>query len=233
MAQNHLTEIKWGVGFFFFLLFVTTNADTKLGTTYLLFLLGAFFLLLVTLLVFDKRLQVTVKKSNKSNIEELFVGAVGWIVLLAISFIILNVFSSEGASFGAIMNSLNAANPIFSDSITINFLVIAFAIPFIETVLWGRGAEFLGDIFKVKINNQNKKRIEFVIILIVLSAIFAVFHATAKQLAGQSLMIVAVMMGISLWLIATRDGDMRASIFMHIIANGVAAALLLSGGGLL
>lgn len=231
--KNYMTEIKWVMAIFIFLLFVTTNSDSALGTTYLQFLIGGIILLFVTLLVFDGRVDVTVKKNNKSTIEELFIAAIAWGVLMISSYIVLNFVDPTKASFGAILSSLNAANPVFSDSVMINLLVIAGAIPFTETVLWGRGAEFIGDLFGIRISNQNKKTIGFVVILIVLAALFSLFHATAKQLSGQSLFIVFIMMAISLWLIAYRDGDMRAAILFHILANLIAAVLYIKSGGAL
>ena len=113
----------------------------------------------------------------------------------------------------------------------INLLVIALAIPFTETLLWGRGAEFLSDRFKININNTNKTRIELIVIFIVLAALFALFHSTARQLEFNSMVVVAIMMGLTLFLIAMRDGDLRAGLFLHILANGVAALILIKQGG--
>lgn len=230
--RNYMTEIVLIVVTFFFLLFVTTNSNQSLGSTYILFLVGAVVLLFINLLIFNKSIQVTVKKLNTSNIEELFIAVIAWGVLMVASYVIMNFVDPTKASFGAIMSSLNAANPVFSNSVIVNLLVIALAIPFTETVLWGRGIEFVSDLFHINVNNQNKTRIQFIVILIVFAALFSLFHATAKQLSGQSLLIVFIMMAISIYLIAYRDGDMRAALFLHILANGIAAVLLIKQNAL-
>lgn len=227
-----MTEIVLIVLTLAFLIFTATNVSSKLGTTYLQFLFGALALLFITLLIFDKRVEVTVKKLNTSIIEELFFGGIGWVALLVISYLILNT-TGAGATFGSIISSLGAANPIFSDSVIINFVIIALAIPFIETQFFARLLEFFGDIFKVRITKSSRFTFGFIAILIVLSALFAIFHATAKDLSGQALLIVFIMMAISLYLIVERDGDTRAALFLHIFANGVAAFLLITSGGTL
>lgn len=230
--RNYMTEIVLVVSTLVFLIFTATNVSNRLGVTYLQFLFGSLALLFVTLLIFDKNVEVTVKKKNTSLIEEFFFGAAGWVILLVGSYVAIN-FTGKPTTFGAIFSSLGAANPIFSESVIINFLIIAFAIPFIETQFFARLMEFTGDIFKVRINKSNRFGLGFVVILIFLSLLFMIFHATAKSLSGQSLLIVFIMMAISLFLVVQRDGDTRAAIFMHILANGVAAYLLISSGGVL
>lgn len=227
--KNYMTEVTLTIITFFFMLFITTNNNVALGTTYLQFLFGSIVLFLITLLVFDKHIDVTVKKNNTTWMEEAIWGAGGWVILLAVSFAILKFVNPTTATLGAIMSSLNAANPIFSNSVILNFAVIALAIPFLETVVWGRGLEFFGDLFKIKVSNNTKNTLKFIVLLLILSGLFAVFHATAKNLSGSALIIVFIMMAISLYLIAMRGGDMRAAIIMHCLANGVAAWLIIKG----
>lgn len=232
MNKNYLTEIVITVATLIFLIFASTNISNKLGITYLQFLFGSLALFFITSLIFDKRMEVTVKKQNTSWVNELFYGAAGWVALLLLSYFVLNSIGKP-ATFGSIFGSLGAANPIFSDSIIFNFLIIALAIPFTETQLFARLLEFFGDIFKVRITKSQTTSLKALILIIVFSALFMIFHATAKGLVGQALLIVFIMMAISIFLIFWRDGDTRAAIFMHILANGVAAWLLLQGGGTL
>ena len=227
--KNYMTEITMVIVVFFALLFVTTNNNTALGTTYLQFLFGSVVLLFITILIFDKRVDVTVKKNNTSWIEEAMYGVGGWVVLLTFSFLVLKLVDPLKANLGAIMSSLNAANPIFSNSVFINFIVIALLIPFTETVVWGRAIEFFGDLLHIKISESTKNTAKFVVLLIVFSVIFALFHSTAKNLVGSALFIVFIMMAISIYLIGMRDGDMRAAIILHVLANGVAAFLIIRG----
>jgi len=231
--DKYLWEIIIGFIIFFGLLFVTTNSNQSLGNTYLLFLGGAIGLYFATKLVFDKKLDVTVKKNDTSNLQEFLYGGMGWVVLMVASYFMLKFADPSRASIGTIFNSLNAANPIFSNSVIINFIVIAFFIPFTETVLWGRGVEFVGDLIGIKINNQGKNTLKFIAIIVIpFAALFAIFHATSKGLSGSSLLIVGIMMVITIYLIAMRGGDMRSAIALHVFANAIASILLLSQGGL-
>jgi hypothetical protein len=74
----------------------------------------------------------------------------------------------------------------------------------------------------------------FVIMVIGLSILFALFHITAKGIAAtNSLIVVAIMMAISLFLIAYNGGETRQSVILHILSNGIAGLLTLMAGGVL
>lgn len=227
--KNYMTEFVLIVIAFFTWLWITTNSDVSLGTTYLQFLFGSTILLLITLLVFDKHVDVTVKKNNNSWLEEGMYGAGGWVVLLIASFFVLKFVNPATATFGAIMSSLNAANPIFANSVIVNFIAIGLLIPFTESVVWLRGAEFFGDLFHIKINNNTKTTIGFVVLVAIFSFLFLGFHATAKHLEVSALIICFIMMAVTIFLVAIRNGDLRAGIIMHVIANSVAFILLTKG----
>lgn len=218
-----------------FLLFVMTNANTNLGTAYQFFIYAAIFFLTINIMdIFGGGVRVTFQKKEGGWVEAIIAGAVGWGILLIVSFVILKVVDPIKASFGSIISSLGAANPVFSDSKIINFITVGIAISYAETMLWARGTEFIADILRIPINRRNKFLISFVSLAIILSIFFAVFHITAKGIhSTSSLIIVGAMMFISLAMIAYYDGEARQAVFLHVIANSVAAAMLLTNGGLL
>jgi hypothetical protein len=135
---------------------------------------------------------------------------------------------------GSIVKSINSANPVFSNSAIVNWITISFVIGYAETQLWARLLEFLSDRFNIKIDRNNKMALGFIILVILLSIMFLIFHLTAKGVgATSSLIIVFIMMAISLFLVAYNNGETRQAIWFHIIANGVAGLVALIGGGTL
>lgn len=229
-----MKELTLNVIAFFWLLFVLTNANTNLGNAYLWFLVISTVLLFINLFVFDKGTKITFQKAPGKNIEAFFSGAIAWIILLVTSFIILKIVDPIKASFGSIVSSLNAANPVFSNSVIINWVTISFAIGYAETQLWARLLEFLSDRFNIKIDRNNKTALGFIVLVILLSILFLIFHLTAKGInATSSLVIVFIMMAISLFLVAYNNGETRQAVWFHVIANGAAGVIALVGGNIL
>lgn len=231
--KPYYTEITLSVLAFIFLWFVLTNANSSLGSAYLWAIAISVILLLINILVFDKKVDVTFQKVPGHWFEAIFQGIVGWVAVLGVSWFVFNVIDPAKANFNAIVSSFGAANPAFSDSKILNWFVVSFAIGYGETVLFARLMEFLADRFHIQINRKNMMTVSLVIIIIVLSILFAIFHLTAKGVGNtSSLIIVAIMMVISLFMVAYNNGETRQSVFLHIISNGVAGAMLLMAGGL-
>jgi hypothetical protein len=231
----NMKEITLNVLAFFWLLFVLTNANTNLGNAYLWFLVISTVLLFINMFIFDKGTKVTYQKRPGGHIEAFFAGAVSWVILLLASYIILKVVDPIKASFGSIMASFGAANPVFSNSQIVNWVTISFAIGYAETQLWARLLEFLADKFNINIDRRSKTLIGFLVLVVILATLFMVFHLTSKGVnAVSSLVIVFIMMALSLFLVAYYDGETRQAVWLHIIANGAAGFLmLLSGSSLL
>lgn len=214
-----------------YLLFIFTNASIALGTAYQFFIYASVFFLFVNMFI-DKNVRVSLQKKQGGNIQAIIYGFIGWIVLLIVSYFILKVFDPATASLGSIINSFGAANPVFSSSKIINFITIAFAVGYAETMLWARGAEFIADMMHIPISKKTKFTISYVFLVIILSVLFAFFHLTSKGVgATSSLIIVGLMMFISMIMIAIFDGETRQAVWMHIIANSAAAIIILLKGG--
>lgn len=232
--KSYVTEITLSILAFVFLWFVLTNANSNLGNAYLWAIAISLFLLLINILVFDRKVDVTFQKEKGKWTEAIFQGVMGWVAVLLVSFIIFKVVDPIKANFGSIISSLGAANPAFSNSKILNWFIVSFAIGYGETQLFGRLMEFLADRFGMKINRANMMRTAFVILVIFLSILFAFFHITAKGIAAtNSLIVVAIMMAISLFMIAYNNGETRQAVIVHVISNGVAGLMLLMAGGTL
>lgn len=230
--KNYMTEITLTIISFFWLWFVLTNANQALGNAYLWTNAISIILLLINILVFDRGVRVTFQKEPGKHLEAIFSGAVGWGIVMLASFLIFSVYEPSKASLFSILSSFAAATPAFASSVIVNFITISFAIGYAETQTWARALEFICDRFKIPITRENMTRISFVITVIGLAIAFAIYHATAKGVnATASLLLVAIMMFVSLNMVAYFNGETRQAVWTHIISNGAAAIVILIQGG--
>jgi hypothetical protein len=232
--KNYLTEITLSIASFFWLWFVLTNANKDLGNVYLWSIGISVILLIVNITIFDKNVRVTYQKEKGKHVEAFFAGLVGWVLVLLVSVLIFKFVDPAKASIYSIIGSFGAANPAFATSKFINLVTISFAVGYGETQLFARALEFLCDKFKVPINRKNMMSFGFLIIAILLSLGFMVYHFTAKGVGStSSLLVVAIMMLISMLMISYYNGETRQAVWTHVISNFVAGLLVLMAGGAL
>jgi hypothetical protein len=194
----------------------------------------SFFLLLVNILVFNKRVDVTFQKEKGHWIEAIFAGIVGWVLVLLASYLVFKFVDPSKANFYSIISSFSAANPAFAGSKILNFITVSVLIGFAETNFFARIYEFFADLFKISVSRNNILAFKAVVLIIFLGIIFSIFHATAKGVnATNSLIVVAIMMIISLAMIHYFNGETRQAVLLHIISNGVAGFAVLMQGGTL
>jgi len=234
LLKQYDKEILLSVIAFIWLWFVLTNASVQLGQVYLWAIGIYLFLLLFDILVPDRNPTVTFQKEKGKWFEAIMAGAVGWVAVLVSSFVILKVVDPIKSSFGSIISSMGAANPAFSNSVVVNWITASFAIGYAETQLFARLFKFFADRFNIQINRKNRYLFALILLIISLCVLFAVYHITAKGITNlPSLIVVAAMMAISLFMVVWFDGETRQAVFTHIIANGFAGFLLIKGGSLL
>lgn len=232
--RNYTTEITASVIAFVSLWWVLTNANSNLGNVYLWAVVISVILLFVDVFLPDRNPIVTFEKKKGNWLNATFQATIGWVILLISSFIILKIVDPAKSSISSIMKATNAANPAFSNSLIINWLVVTFAIGYGETQFFARLMKFLADRFGIQINKQNKLATAFVVLVIFLMVLFGAYHLTAKGVGNTpSLIVVGLMMGISLFLVALNDGETKSAVILHWIANGVAGFLLIKSGGLI
>jgi hypothetical protein len=227
---RYFTEIVLSVIALWLFSFVSTNVNTTLGMIYQGMAATSLLLLLITSLVYDKNVAITVKKQRGGSFKSLLIGIGGWIVLLITSVFALKFIAPASANFGSVLNLLSATTPAFANSKIMNLIIFALAVPYVETQLWSRMLEFLADIFHTPVNKQNLKRL-LITIIILSFGVFLIFHATAKGIENiAALVIVGIMMFISLMMVVFTEETLSA-IFLHITANSFATILALFSRG--
>ncbi len=231
--KNYVREIILTIITFMWLLFVATNVNIQLGTTYLQFAVGSLILLIIGITIFDKTLTISWQKKPGGTFKAILWGIGGWIVLLIVSILALRFISPAHANITAVIGLMGATTPALATSKIANLITFGFAIAFIETQLWARLMEFFGDVFHITINKQSLKRIALLFLIGILSLAFLIFHLTAKGITNApALVIVFIMMAISLTMVAI-FGETRQAVYMHIAANTVASYLMLFATGML
>jgi hypothetical protein len=231
MNKTYFKEIALTVGTFFWFLFVATNVNQVLGQTYQGFTALSMLLLIIGITIFDKDLRVTYSKQN--NILSTILMAIGgYITLLITSVFVLRFIDPAVANINSVLNLMGATTPALSNSKVINLITFGIVIPFVETSLWARVMEFIADRFHIQITKQNIKKIGLILIILILSVGFGIFHITAKGISNiSSLIIVVIMMIISLVMVVLSDGETKAAVYFHVIANTIAAYLSLFMSG--
>ncbi|MEK6880360.1 MAG: hypothetical protein AABY22_12160 [Nanoarchaeota archaeon] len=233
--KNYMVEITLTLISAFWLWLVLTNSNQVLGNTYLWLFAISFSLLIINILIFDKSVRVTFQKEPGKHIEAIFAGLVGWGIVMVASFIIFSIYEPSKANFGSILSILGATTPAFANSIFTNFMTITLAVGYLETTTWARVLEFICDRLNIPINRENMTRISFIITTLVLAIAFAIYHSTSKGITNfPGLALVAIMMFVSLNMVAYFNGETRQAVYTHILLNGSGAiAVLLSGGKLI
>lgn len=231
--RQYSTEILLSVIAFIFLWWVLTNSNANLGNVYLWSIVIGVILLFIDLFTPDKNPIVTFQKRKGGWVQSILEAGIAWIILLISSFVILKIVDPAKSSISSIMSATNAANPAFSNSMIINWLVVTFAIGYGETQLFARLLKFGSDRLGIPVSDRSKYSLAFLIWLFVLAVLFILYHLTAKGVGNlASLTVVGIMMAISLFLIARNNGETRSAVFVHWLANGIAGFLLIQSGGL-
>lgn len=215
----YMREVLITIIVFFGLLFTATNVNQQLGQTYLWFNGGILFLLIIGLLIFNKRLRITYQKQPGGTLQAMGWGLVGWIMLLLISVVVMKIVDPAKANIGSIMLLLGAATPVLATSKIANWLNFSILVPFTETQLWARGVEFFADVFHINLDKRNIKTAGVLGLIIIFCLAFAFFHLTSKGVAAfASLAVVFVMMFISLIYVVIFQETRQAN-WLHIFAN--------------
>lgn len=221
MIEEYKTEIVLSVLAFMWLLFTATNINQQLGTIYTGFIIGSISLLIATQVFFNKKFDVPLANKRISWINAMVGGVAGWISLIFIQSI---VYKSE-----SLIKLWGVTALALSESKFANFITFGIVIAYTETVLWARLYEFFSDYFNTRINKQSLLRLGNIMLIVLLSFVFMVFHITAKGISNTVvLLIVFSMMVISLIMVSIYE-EMRPAIILHILANSIASYYLFFG----
>jgi len=225
--QTYKTEIIITVVAFVWLLFTSVNVNQTLGNTYLWFNGIGLFLLLIGILSFGKKVSITFQNKIGGTLKAIGWGFAGWIILLLISVLVMKIVEPAKATIGSVIGLLGAATPALATSKVLNWINFGVVIPYTETQLWARLQEFFADVFHINLNRKNLRAASVIVLIGLLALAFAIFHITAKGVTSfASLTVVFIMMSISLVYVVYFN-ESRQAFWMHAIANGVAAYLVL------
>ncbi len=227
--KNYTTEIIITIVIAIWLLFTATNVNIRLGETYLNFMWIGLGLLIIGITIFDKKLHITFQRQSGGHLKAIGMGFIGYAILLIISVFVMKTVDPTKANIGAIILLIGATTPALATSKIANWLNFSIAIPYAETQLWARAKEFFADVFGIRLTKENIKSFGVIVLITILSMIFVFFHLTSKGVtATSSLVVVFVMMMISLFMVIYFQ-ETRQAVYMHCIANGIGAYLMLFG----
>lgn len=202
----------------YFLFFVSTNVNPTLGSIYQGLALLGIILAVVDISYGKKSIPLVNKRIDWG--KAILISAVSYVVLIAGSYIASGL--AKAIPLSEILGLLGASAPIFSSSPSINFLIFAIVIPFLETyVIFGISIDLFSSLFKIDLQRKNIFSTKLMTLIIVIMISFLLFHVNAKGIENESaLILVAIMAFISCVLVIVYQ-EFRIPILFHIIANTV------------
>jgi membrane protease YdiL (CAAX protease family) len=162
---------------------------------------------------------------------DLVIAGGAYALFLVVTSIITKIFNPQALS-GSLIDVIKtmstdmyqASKPILQDSIILMFVGWGIFIPMAETWL------FNGKIFEAIHDGINKKGVlTIVLICMIVGALAALYHLSSKSGNSTALMITFTFFTLSGLLVWWRK-DLRAAIFLHMIANSIAVGFPLIGG---
>jgi len=215
-----------------FLLFLLLVFDRDLATIYLLMMFGDW-----VWYQSSKVLSYPLTRRT-SGLMPYIEGLAATGIFLIISTFLVSALDPQSIITGGVLGGaqsifhlLSQATPILQNSVILTIIGWGILIPFIETsFFFGRLLEgfsrYAEGAFKTKIHPYVFSASIFLVLLTV-SALFTVFHITAKGLSPIPLMITFIFAIISC-LLVIRHKELKGAVFMHVVVN-MAAVLALQG----
>lgn len=219
MDKRTLLEIGWIAIAGFILFFVSTNVNPALGGIYQgLAILGG-VILIGDLLFGKKSLRLINRKINWFT--AIFIAIIAYLILIFSSYFLSSL--SNVIPLTEILSLLGASAPVFSSSPSINFLIFAVLIPFVETyVIFGLALDLFASVFNININKGLFSG-KMIVLILFLSAAFLLFHVNAKGIESESALLLVGVMGFMSCGLVVIYKEFRIAIIFHIIANTIAS----------
>jgi len=200
------------------LIFLLLNFDPDLSMVYLLILLGDYIWYQNDSWI---SFPYSNKQANKTGVIIESFAALG-IFLLATAVLI------TGFSTQSLLSMLSSTVPILAESQVLTLISWGIIVPFIETnFFFGRlleGFSYMAE--KVTGNKISTKKfsIPIFIVMILVAAIFTLFHLSAKGLDSSALIVTFIFAIISMILVVRQQSTKGATI-MHILSNSTAVLI--------
>lgn len=211
----------------FSLLFLLINFNRDLGNIYL-------GMLLLSYMVFttDKIKTFNFQNGLTGGFQSLLKAFIFYAAFVLFSGFFLSLFHSgdviQGQIIMSVLKTFSQTTPVLAGSVVISILAWGIIVPIVETnAFFGSLFEYITDRTNTSMQGMSAK---LAIIIVTISFIFAVFHATAKGVTNNgALSLTFIFAAVSLWLIY-QEKQTKTAVYFHIIANVLAT---MAGFGLI
>jgi hypothetical protein len=228
MAKEILTEFAWIAIMGFILFFASTNVNPTLGTIYTgLLILGG--VMLIADIGFGKK---NLYFSNPSIplATAMIIALFSYVVLVISSYFMSSL--SKVIPLTQILTLLGSTAPVFSNSVTLNFLIFSIVIPFIETyVIFFLSIDLFSTVFKIPLEKRNLLSFRLILLIMVITVAFLLFHTNAKGIENESALLLVGIMALISCVLIVMFKEARIAILFHVLANAIASIAIFSGAG--
>jgi membrane protease YdiL (CAAX protease family) len=205
------------------LIFLLLNFDPDLSMVYLLILIGDYIWYQN-----DKFISFPFSRKDENQTITIIESFAAFGVFLGITAALITGFSTQ-----SLLSMLSSTVPILADSQLLTLISWGIIVPIIETnFFFGRlleGFSVLAEKITGKKVSTQKFSIPLFIVMMFVSAVFTLFHLSAKGLGSQAL-IVTFIFGILSMILVVRHRSTKGATIMHILSNSI--AVLISMGWL-
>lgn len=215
----------------FIISFLLINYNPTLGNIYIAFMFLYFFLLITD----PNKVRYKIDNKNTTWVYSILLAVFVYVAFNLVSALVLSTVSPMSIvpdkMFQSVAKLMATSTPVLAATgdntidLLLTFLAWGVLVSLIETVLlFGGALEFVEDAFSSFQTRYNLKDKTTWFVVVLLSALFALFHIQAKGLKDSSALLVTFLFGIvSLWLII-RFRETKTAVAFHVIANSVAVA---------
>lgn len=204
------------------LIFLVLNFNRELGLVYSLMILADFMYWYLDLKAGNRVTDLPFERRADNRLKALLEAIIAYVGFLFVATVAYGVFGGGGPQ--AVIQLLSTSTPILQGSVWLTVIGWGILIPVVETNwFFGRLAEGLSNEARdqgTKIP-LNKFKLSTWILMALVSALFALFHISAKNLDNTSLIVTFVFGMVSMFLII-RNGELKQAVMLHIISNTVA-----------
>lgn len=200
-----------------FLLFLLLVFDTEMAMIYILILIGDYLWW-----KFDRSITFQIESKTDNRFSSLLQVAIASVVFFVISKFALQSFFGEAATFQSMLGLFATTTPILAGNKFLKVIVWAGIIPFIESIFFfGNLLEELASFGSSRLGARidiTRISIKSIVVVLFVSALFALFHLTSKQLSSPALMLTFIFGIISCFLVIFNK-ELKQAILFHIVIN--------------
>lgn len=209
-----------------FLIFLLLSFSPEVASVYMLMIIADYIWWKS-----DDFVTFPTERTAENRKMSIFKAMVAYLIFMGISIVILKStgYPTQQAltPLQSFLDVIAATTPVLKGSTILTFITWVFIIPPIESrFFFGRVfeglAEYSFDITGIKINLK-RFTVVLIVLILIISSIFTLYHITAKNLQSIPLLISFVFAFMSCVLVV-QDQELKSCILFHIINNFVGVA---------